>query len=56
MSDKKNPKPVPYRPNLPDLKPPQADELANIILRISESGRNKRTEFENRVEAPKRIQ
>lgn len=56
MSDKKNSKPAIYRPNLPELKPPQTSELADIILHITQNGLKKPDVFTNYVEAPKRIQ
>jgi hypothetical protein len=53
--DKKGLKPVPYKPNLPELTMPPAD-LGELIVRIAERGRKKTAVFENIVEAPERIQ
>jgi hypothetical protein len=56
MSDKKNTKLAPYKVNLPDIKPPRTEELADLILRIAEDGRIKTAKFENIVTTPERIQ
>lgn len=54
--DKKGLKPVPYRPNLPELSPMPPADLGELIMRIAERGRKKTAVFENIVEAPERIQ
>lgn len=55
-SDKKNSKPVPYKPNLPELSSPATEEPAGLTSRLNIKDQEKAEEFENIVEAPKRLQ